>query len=85
VTVQGDRFGGPNVHGRGGERFLYLSWGEMTDGTFTMFRRAELHLDSLDPADCDGRTIEGRLTLSDKHGWPLCASVRRPRISWQIL
>src|SRR4051794_40660058 len=38
-------FRGPYVHGKRGERFVYLSWGDLADdGTFTMFRRAKLHL-----------------------------------------
>jgi hypothetical protein len=84
VSVRGERFGGRFVHGRAGERFIYLSWGELTDGSFTMFRRAKLQLDSLDAAACDGHLIEGRLVLSDEHGWPICASVRPPRITWTI-
>ena len=36
---------GPYVHGRGDERFVYLSWGELgAEGSFEMFRRAKLHL-----------------------------------------
>jgi Family of unknown function (DUF5990) len=41
---------GPAVHGRRGERFLYLSWGTRSeDGGFAMFRRAKLMLDEVDP------------------------------------
>ena len=72
VAVRNGRFGGPYVHGRGDERFVYLSWGELGHGTFRMFRRAKLQLDSLDPAACDGRTVEGRLGLTDGErveGW----------------
>ena len=85
VTVRGNRFGGPFVHGRGAERFIYLSWGEVIDGSFLMFRRAKLQLDGLDAAACDGHTIEAHVQLSDECGWPLCASVRPPRITWHIL
>ncbi len=84
VAVRAGRFSGPYVHGRDGERFIYLSWGEATDGTFTMFRRAKLQLDSIDPEASDGRTVEGRVSLTDDCGHPLCASVRPPRIQWSI-
>ncbi|HEY1739535.1 MAG TPA: DUF5990 family protein, partial [Acidimicrobiia bacterium] len=29
-----------------------------------------------------GGALVGRLGLSDEAGWPLCASVRPPRIEW---
>src|SRR5262249_27214680 len=41
-------FRGPCVFGRRGERFIYLSWGEVgEDGLFAMFRRLKLHLTPL--------------------------------------
>ena len=86
VDVRKARFAGPYVHGRDSERFIYLSWGELIGGEFTMFRRAKLQLDSLDPTACDGHTVVGRLGLSDAKGHPLCASVRPPRYSgWVTL
>jgi uncharacterized protein DUF5990 len=55
-------------------------------GTFVMFRRAKLWLDAvpapmMEAAYATGLLI-GRLGLSDDDGWPLCASVRPPRIEW---
>src|SRR5581483_8217168 len=35
---------GPHIQGRPGERFVYLSWGVVSDGAFSMFRRAKLML-----------------------------------------
>src|SRR4051794_33228330 len=43
VTVRSGRLGGPFVHGRTGQRFFYLSWGEVDGEEFRMFRRAKLH------------------------------------------
>ena len=44
-------FHGPAVHGRRGERFLYLTWGDVTvDSDFTMFRRAKLMLATIEPS-----------------------------------
>jgi hypothetical protein len=78
---------GPQIHGGPGRRFIYLSWGVVDrDGTFTMFRRAKLWLDAVSDqvmtAACANDLLVGRLGLSDDHGWPLCASVRPPRITW---
>lgn len=79
---------GAQIHGAPRKRFIYLSWG-VVDGEdhFTMFRRAKLWLDAVPDdvmgAACqDGALLTGRLGLSDDHGWPLCASVRPPRIDW---
>ena len=39
-------FFGPAVHGKRGQRFLYLTWGDLGEGgSFAMFRRAKLMLD----------------------------------------
>jgi hypothetical protein len=78
---------GRHVQGRPGARFLYLSWGDVDDaGTFTMFRRAKLMLDAVDPdtiaAAVAAGLLVGRLGLTDARGNPLCAAVRPPRITW---
>jgi len=78
---------GPYIQGGPGQRFIYLSWGVL-DGaeTFTMFRRAKLWLDAVDPATAQAAltsgTLVGALGLTDRKGHPLCASVRPPLISW---
>jgi hypothetical protein len=83
-------FRGPHVHGKRGERFLYLCWGDVAEaGAFAMFRRAKLHLSAIDPRDVaqsveTGATLEGRLGLTDAKGGPLCASIRPPRITWRV-
>lgn len=89
-------FGGPYVHGRRGDRFLYLSWGTVADaGTFTMFRRAKLHFADvpssvLAAAAAVGATGTGtgtliaRLGLTDACGNPLCARVRPPVVTWTV-
>ncbi len=84
-------FRGPYVHGKSGDRFLYLSWGSLeTDGTLQMFRRAKLRFDSIDPADIQravdtSALLEGRLPLTDKWGCPICASVRPPTLQWRVV
>ena len=78
---------GSQIHGSQGKRFIYLTWGVVdAEGAFAMFRRAKLWLDAV-PDDvigtaCESGVLIGRLGLSDNDGWPLCASVRPPRIIW---
>ena len=86
-TATGVDFKGPYIQGRPQERFIYLSWGTVDDhGAFTMFRRAKLWLDCLDPAVIDAaresQQLVARLGLTDAKGHPLCASVRPPRVEW---
>jgi hypothetical protein len=82
--------GGPFVHGRRGDRFLYLSWGTVEpDGAFAMFRRAKLHLADIDAelvrqARRTGSTLVGRVALTDNCGAPRCARVRPPDIVWSV-
>jgi hypothetical protein len=85
LEVRNGKLSGPFVHGRGDQRFIYLSWGERTDGEHVMFRRAKLMLEHLDPAVLDGRTVEARLGLTDAKGNPRCAAVRPPDITWTVL
>ncbi len=78
-------FRSPFVHGKPGDRFFYLSWGDVADdGTFTMFRRAKLMLSALPQGMVTAQTgsIEGYLSLTDAKGGPLCAAVRPPAINW---
>lgn len=83
--------GGPFAQGRRGERFIYLTWGNVdTLGHFTMFRRAKLMLADIDPAvladaAAGDRTLVARLGLTDSHGLPVCARVRPPAIAWSCI
>jgi len=84
-----DDFRGPAVHGRRGERFLYLTWGDVSDdGAFTMFRRAKLMLDRVDPAlvaeaGPDG-VLRADVVLTDECGGPRCARLDPPAIRWSV-
>lgn len=90
VTVkdhdQGADFGGPFVHGRRGDRFLYLSWGEVDGDRFTMFRRAKLHLADAPAEAIAAATQTGvlrcRVGMTDGWGNPRCARVRPPDAVW---
>ena len=83
-------FRGPFVQGRRGERFVYLSWGEVDDqGTFAMFRRLKLHLAPLVEQSTPERVLTAKkiqavLELTDTRGRPLAASVRPPWVTWRV-
>ncbi|MEU0150429.1 DUF5990 family protein [Micromonospora fulviviridis] len=81
--------GGPWVHGRPGARFLYLSWGSVTEDRFEMFRRAKLLFGDI-PGNLlraghkGAGVLVGRLRLTDAEGGPVCARVRPPDIGWTL-
>lgn len=75
-TDAGD-FRGPAVQGRKGARFVYLTWGTCTNGTFTMFRRAKLMLADL-PRGAEKVTVE--VDLTDDTGMPRCARLIPPAL-----
>jgi len=79
-------FRGPFVHGRRGDRFLYLSWGELAGDEFRMFRRAKLHFaDAPEEVLASGlRTgaLRCRVSMTDTCGNPRCARVRPPDGTW---
>jgi hypothetical protein len=83
-------FRGPFVHGKRGDRFLYLNWGTVAaDGGFTLFRRAKLSLTAVDPALVERALREGglacRVNLTDAKDQPVCARVRPPDIAWRVV
>jgi hypothetical protein len=88
VTAAGVDYRGPWVQGKRGDRFLYLCWGHDSTHGFAGFRRAKLMLGVLDPAEMasapDGAALEGRLSLVDPRGGPVCAAVRPPAIRWTL-
>jgi hypothetical protein len=82
-------FRGRFVHGKRGDRFLYLNWGPVDDdGSFSLFRRAKLSLSDVDPALVeraigDNRGLVCTVNLTDENGHPRCARVRPPDIGWR--
>jgi hypothetical protein len=73
-VVDGD-FRGPAVQGQRGARFVYLTWGTVDDGEFTMFRRAKLMLADL-PAAREVVTVD--VDLTDERGMPRSARLDPP-------
>jgi len=88
-TPTGRDFRGPYVHGRAGDRFLYLSWGlgESADD-FTMFARAKLPLgqipDQLLQAAEDGAVLVGELEATNAKGEPASGTIRAPALTWAL-
>jgi hypothetical protein len=80
-------FRGPVVHGNRGERFLYLTWGNVgLNNEFEMFRRAKLMLNRVDPdiirSAVDAGQLHARVDLTGGDGGPRCARVDAPAIEW---
>ena len=81
-------FRGPAVHGKRGERFIYLTWGNLgINGSFEMFRRAKLMLNLVDAglvgqAAAAEAALVATVRLTDDVGHPRCARVDPPAISW---
>ena len=79
VDHEGTRdFRGPTVHGRRGERFVYLTWLEGADPR--MFRRAKLMLGEAP----EGGAVVARVDLTDELGLPRCARLRAPALEWRV-
>jgi hypothetical protein len=77
------------VQGRKGDRFVYLTWGDLPDGAFEMFRRATLMLgpvgDALvEEADRTGRSVVADVALTEDRGGPRCARVDPPPVRWSV-
>ena len=76
------------MQGKRGERFLYLTWGDVgPDGEFEMFRRAKLMLDRVDPQVMESATRTGTLAVVDLtggDGGPRCARADPPAITWSV-
>ena len=81
---------GPFVHGKRGDRFVYLSWGTVDDANhFEMFRRAKLMFDAvpdelLRSAQSPGHRLVGTVDMTHDDGMPRCAAVRPPVIAWTV-
>ncbi|MFD9910186.1 DUF5990 family protein [Streptomyces sp. NPDC059063] len=81
----GTDFRGPHVQGKRGERFFYLTWGELPPGgPFAMFRRAKLFFADLPGEAVGAGRVVGELGLTDGEGMPLCAGVRPPGVEWRV-
>lgn len=83
-------FSSEHVHGRRGDRFIYISWG-IADQTepFVMFARAKIKLDSipaglLDAAIEHGRVLIAHLQATNTKGQPASGTINPPAIDWHL-
>jgi hypothetical protein len=78
-------FRGPAVQGKKGERFLYLTWGQIDSDSkaFTMFRRAKLLLDDVPALETSPATVVASVDLTDDRGCPRCGRLKPPAIQWE--
>ncbi|MDF8263527.1 DUF5990 family protein [Luteipulveratus flavus] len=88
-SADGLDFAGPAVQGRRGDRFVYLTWGDVDGDEFAMFRRAKLMLGAVDRelveiADSPGRRLVATVELTDERGGPRCARLRPPAIAFSL-
>ena len=88
-TPNGFDFKGPYVHGRKGDRFLYLSWGvEKAGEGFDMFARAKLKFEDLDQnlltdvLGVDQPSLTCTMQATNEKGHPASGTIRPPRVSW---
>ncbi len=82
-------FRGPAVQGRVGDRFIYLTWGNVDpDDGFEMFRRAKLMLDQVERSLMESAMKAGYLDavveLTDDRGGPRCARADPPAVVWSV-
>lgn len=82
-------FRGPAVHGKRGDRFIYLTWGNVgPENGFEMFRRAKLMLDRVEPELMESAAEVGFLRavvdLTGDDGGPRCARVDPPAVQWSV-
>jgi hypothetical protein len=79
-------FRGRAVQGRPGERFVYLTWGELDADEFSMFRRAKLMLNDLVVLFAAGvpDTVIAEVDLTDDSGGPRCARLKPPALTLSV-
>lgn len=88
----GPDFRGPAVQGRRGDRFIYLTWGNVHPGNpgnvFEMFRRAKLMLHRVEPkvleAAIEAGCLRAEVNLTGGDGGPRCARVDPPAVEWTV-
>ena len=80
---------GTDFRGRPGERFVYLSWGDVTEGRFEMFSRIKIMLhgkngppQSIVDAMAAGEPVRAELDLSTLAGRAVYGQVAAARIGW---
>lgn len=82
-------YSGSYVHGRPGERFVYICWGHRHEQAWEMSQRAKLPLSALDKrlvqsALRAGKPLQAVLDMTNPRGEPVCATIREDGVQWQV-
>ena len=81
-------FRGAAVQGKRGDRFIYLTWGDVGPNNFEMFRRAKLMLNRVELGLIESALETGwlaaRVDLTGDGGGPRCARVDPPAVAWSV-
>ena len=87
---EGLDFAGDHIHGRRGDRFIYLSWGT-PDKTepFVMFARAKIKLahippDLLEQSIQQHRPLRAELQATNAKGQPASGTLKSAAIIWSV-
>ncbi len=80
-------FTGEFVHGKLGDRFLYLVWFDKNIHGKSMFRRGKIKLQHLTWELINGaiskqKPVAAEVILTDKKGEPVCATLKESNIKW---
>ena len=88
-SSEGLDFVGDHVHGRRGDRFIYLSWG-VADATdpFVMFARTKIKLahipyDLIELSVEQRRPLRAELQATNARGQPATGTINAPAIRWK--
>jgi len=95
IQVKPAKDGQPNflgdfVHGKVGDRFLYLVWYRKNGVHKEGFRRAKIKLapiiwEYIEKAIQFNKPIEAKINLTDNKGGPVCATLKPTNIEWAFL
>jgi hypothetical protein len=83
-------YGGPQVDGKRGDRYIYLNWlNREPDGELRLFRRGKVMLDGLDPdlvdrAESTGAALTCTVDLTNDRGRPTTGFFRPHQVDWRL-
>lgn len=94
IQVKPNKIGVPNflgefVHGKVGDRFLYLVWYQKKEVHKERFRRAKIKLapiswKHIENAIHNNQPIQARINLTDHKGEPVCATLKTANLEWRL-
>ena len=94
VKVKPNKAGAPNflgefVHGKVGDRFLYLVWYQKKGIHKERFRRAKIKLapiswTHIENAIHQNQPIQANINLTDHKGGPVCATLKSTNLEWRL-